>query len=215
MGEEVVDRTAIILAGGFEGPELDRGLIQLNNKPIITYVVNSVKNIVDEIVICLSDETRISMYSKVLPDICRIVIDDESFPGCPLRGAYTGLLNAKGKYSALLACDMPFISAQVIDMLFDIAIRVNAVVPRWPDGNIEPLHAVYRTEPALKAAKMALERGEYSMRAMVSLLRGVRYISTLVIKEMDPKMRTLINVNAQADLRRAEALIRRASGGTG
>jgi molybdopterin-guanine dinucleotide biosynthesis protein A len=42
----------------------------------------------------------------------------------------------------------------------------------------------------------------------VDELRGVRYISTLVLRQLDPKLRTFFNVNTPLDLRRAEFMLR-------
>lgn len=206
----MLDRTAIILAGDssetFGG---DRGLIHLAKKPMVTYIIDRIQDVVNEIIICLKDDSQMHLYSQVLPKETRVVVDEKVFPECPLRGAYTGLLNAEGYYSVILPCDTPFVSRSVIDLLFDAAVGVKAAVPRWPDDHIEPLQAVYKTEAAADAARRALEGSCYSMRAMISLLKSVRYISTLVIKEIDPKMYTFININTQLDLRRAETLIKR------
>ncbi|MEM0083688.1 MAG: molybdenum cofactor guanylyltransferase [Candidatus Nezhaarchaeales archaeon] len=205
-----MDRTAIILAG--DSPETfgsNKGLIQLAKKPMITHIIGRIQNFVNEIIICLKDDSQMHSYSQVIPKETRLVVDEREFPECPLRGAYTGLLNAESDYSVILPCDTPFVSGRVIDLLFDAAVGVKAAVPRWPDDNIEPLQAVYKTRDATDAARRALEGSCYSMRAMISLLKSVRYISTLVIKEIDPKMYTFMNINTPLDLRRAETLIKR------
>lgn len=205
-------RTAIILAGNnSERFGRDRGLIYLANKPLVAHVTNKVRNIVDEVIVCLKDSSKAPLYSKVLPEESKIIVDERGFPECPLRGAYTGLLNAKGCYTVILPCDTPFISTSFIDLLFSIVAGVSAVVPRWSTGEIEPLQAVYRTESALEAAKRTLGGRNYSLRAMVAHLKNVRYISTFVIKEVDPKAYALMNVNINTltDLKRAEALAKK------
>ncbi len=205
-----MDRAAIILAGGnSQRFKADKGLTDLAGKPLILYVIERVQDLVDEIVVCVKSDEKRLLYSSVLPKNSRIVVDMEGFPTCPLTGAHTGLMKTQSEYSILLPCDTPFISRRLIDLLFDIAVGVNAVIPRWPNGYIEPLQAVYRTKPAQKAARECLKRGENRMRSMISSLRKVRYLSTIVIREIDPKMLTFFNVNAPLDLRRAEVMIRK------
>ncbi|MEM1990637.1 MAG: molybdenum cofactor guanylyltransferase [Candidatus Bathyarchaeia archaeon] len=205
-----MDRTAIILAGGHSQRfGSDKGLIKLADKPLILHVIDRIRSIVDDVVVCVKSDAQSSLYSQILPNGSRIVIDVEGFPQCPLTGALTGLMSANGEYSAILPCDTPFISKNVLDFLFDVAIGVNAVIPRWPNDYIEPLHAVYRTKPALEAARKALEVGSCRMQFMISKLRGVRYISTIVIGEIDPKMVTFLNINTPLDLRKAKALLKR------
>ena len=86
---------------------------------------------------------------------------------------------------------------------------MNAVIPRWPNGYIEPLQAVYRTDKALKASEEAVENGRMDMRSMIRGLRRVRYVSTIVIREIDPELDTFMNINSRFDLRRAELILKR------
>lgn len=203
-------RSAIILAGGeSQRFKTDKGLLNLAGKPLISHVIGRTINLVDEIVVCVKTETQLSLYSQVLPKEAKLVIDTKGLPQCPLTGALTGLMNVKGEYSIILPCDTPFISKKIIDLLFEIAVGVDAAIPRWPNDYIEPLQAVYRSKAALEAAKRTIETNNYRMQSMISLLRRVRYISTLIIKEIDPKMYTFLNVNTPLDLRRAESLIKR------
>ena len=124
-------------------------------------------------------------------------------------GAAAGFRNARGEYSLLLPCDTPFVSREVLSLLLEISPGVNAVIPRWPNGYVEPLQAVYRTRRALQAAEEAIRMGRLDMRSMISLLRRVRYVSTLVLKQLDPNLTTFFNLNTPQDLRRAEILLQR------
>jgi molybdopterin-guanine dinucleotide biosynthesis protein A len=81
-----------------------------------------------------------------------------------------------------------------------------AVIPRWTNGQIEPLHAVYQTALALEAAKSAVAEGRLDMRGMIERMRGVRYISTLVLQQLDPELRTFFNINTPLDLRKASSM---------
>jgi molybdopterin-guanine dinucleotide biosynthesis protein A len=69
------------------------------------------------------------------------------------------------------------------------------------------LQAVYSRKPALEAAKAALGEGGLNMRVLVERLRGVRYVSTLVLEQLDPELRTFFNVNTPLDLKKAEKML--------
>jgi len=207
-----LDRAAIILAGGGSRRfGSDKGLVKLANKPLVLHVLERIQDIVDETIVCVRSENQLSLYSQVISNKSKIFIDPENLPECPLTGAMTGFMNAHSEYSVVLPCDTPFISREVIDLLFDVAINVDAAIPRWPNDYIEPLHAVYRTRTAFEASRKALERGEKRMLSMISMLKSVRYLSTIVIQEIDPKMLTFFNINTPLDLRKAEAIIRNRS----
>ena len=123
-------------------------------------------------------------------------------------GALTGFKAVNGEYSLLLPVDTPFVSREVLSLLFELCVGKAAAVPRWTNNEIEPLHAVYRTKEALKATEETFAQSEEDMQAMVNRLRGVRYISTMVIEQLDPDLRTFFNVNTALDLKKASAMIK-------
>jgi molybdopterin-guanine dinucleotide biosynthesis protein A len=125
-----------------------------------------------------------------------------------LIGALTGFEFAHGKYALLLPFDTPFVSREVVSLLFELCLNKAAAIPRWPNEQIEPLHAVYEAKLALEAAKRAVSEGKLTMRAMIEKLRGVRYVSTLVIQQLDPDFRTFFNINTPLDLKKAIAMVK-------
>lgn len=204
-----MERSAIILAGGFSTRlGQDKGLVQLAGKPLVRHVLDKTKNLVEETLVVVSSKTQAEKYEKVLGSDATILVDNAEAHG-PLAGANVGFREASGTYSLLLPCDAPFISRDILQLLLELCINKNAVIPRWPNCNIEPLQAVYCTEAALRASNEAVSSGEVKMQAMVDKLRGVRYVSTLVLEQLDPELNTFINVNTAFDLKKAEAILNR------
>ena len=203
-----MDRSAIVLAGGFSSRfGQDKGVLELANKPLIRHVVDAVSPVVDETIIVTSSQERVTQYAKVITADVQFVIDVcES--NSPLVGALTGFGYAHGEHSLLLPFDTPFVSREVVSLLFELCRNKAAVIPRWPNGYIEPLHAVYQTKLALEAAKSAVAEGKLNVRAMIKKLRGVRYVSTLVIQQLDPDLHTFFNINTPADLEKAMNMIK-------
>jgi len=202
-------KSAIILAGGFSKRfGRDKGLVELADKPLILHVFNKISYIVDETVVVASSNAQREAFEHLLSRRVNVVVD-ESESQSPLIGALTGLKNTQGEYSLLLPCDTPFISNEIASLLLDLCINRNAVIPRWPNGYIEPLQAAYRTKQALVAAEKALKQSRLDLRSMIANLKGVRYVSTLVLQRMDAKLLTFFNINALEDLKRAESLLKR------
>jgi len=204
-----VDKSAIILAGGVSSRlGQDKGLVLLAHKPLIKHVLDATSSVVDEKIVVASTEAQARNYMKILGSGVRVIVDEDKLQG-PLVGALTGFRKAHGKYSLLLPCDTPLVSRDVIALLFELCINRNVTIPRWPNGYVEPLQAVYCTEPALDAAEVALGEGHVNMQSMMDKLRGIRYVSTLVLQQLDPELATFFNVNTPLDLRKAEAMVKR------
>jgi molybdopterin-guanine dinucleotide biosynthesis protein A len=202
-------KSVIILAGGSSSRlNSDKGTVELAGKPLLKYIVDAVEGLVDEIVVVASSKERADVYSKIVSSSKACFIVDEYDSKGPLIGALTGFKAVNGEYSLLLPVDTPFVSREVLSLLFELCVDKAVAVPRWTNNEIEPLHAVYRTKEALKAVEEAFVQGEEDMQAMVNRLRGVRYISTLVIEQLDPDLRTFFNVNTALDLKKASAMIK-------
>ena len=199
-----MDKSAIILADGSSTKFAeDKGLSKLDNKPLLNHVVNAVKSIVGEVLVVTSSKEQSDLYAKMVSSAnvqFAISVDGSKYP---LAGVLTGFEAAHGKYSLLWPFDAPFVSRDVVALLFELCIGKSAVIPRWPSRQIEPLQAVYHTGQALEASKEALAGGEFEVEAMVSKMHGIRYLSTLVLEQLDPDFRTFFRINAPLDLKRA------------
>ncbi|MEM2750220.1 MAG: molybdenum cofactor guanylyltransferase [Nitrososphaerales archaeon] len=202
-------KATVILSGGqSKRMGLDKGLLPLNNKPLILHVFDAVKNFSDEIIISLSRNSIISKYAEILPNNVHIVID--SFPiQSPVVGIYSGLSKTSADYAFIVSCDMPFVNSNIVKFLFDEAIGFDAAIPKWPNGLIEPLHAVYKVETALIAAKEACEYNEMRNTDIIKRLKKVNYISTNKLKEFDYELHTFFNINTLDDFKNAVEILKR------
>lgn len=201
-----MDRSAIILADGSSAKfKSDKELLELNGKPLINYVIDVVSGLVDEVIVVVSSRELADLYAEVVSSEVRFVVNDYETKGM-LVGAIAGFEAAKGEYSALLPFDSPFVSGEVMSLLFDCAVGKAAVIPRSTNMECEPMHAVYHTKQALKAAEEALEDNEFGVQAMVDKLRGVRYMSLMVIEQLDPDLKTFFTVKTPFDLKKAAVM---------
>lgn len=204
----MLQRSAIILAGGFSRRlGQDKGLVQLANRPLIRHVLDKTKNLVDERLVILSSSAQAEKYIKAVDSGADVIVDNAEAHG-PLAGATVGLEQAHGEYSLLLACDTPFASRDILQLLLELCINKNAAIPRWPNCFIEPLQATYCTKPALEAAQNVVCSGEMKMHAMISQLRNVRYVSTLVLEQLDPGLNSFFNINTRQDVKKAENMLK-------
>ncbi|MEM1563073.1 MAG: molybdenum cofactor guanylyltransferase [Candidatus Bathyarchaeia archaeon] len=203
-----LDNSAIVLAGGASKRfGYDKGLAPLAGKPLIMHVLDALDNIVEEKIIVVSSEKQAEKITKILKLDVKIAIDQSKFQS-PLVGALTGFKEARGEYALLLPCDTPLVSREILSLILELCMGKNAVVPRWPNGYIEPLHAAYRVKPALEATEATLKEAKLDLRSMVERLRNIRYVSTLVFQQFDPKLKMFFNVNTPLDLKKAEALLK-------
>jgi molybdopterin-guanine dinucleotide biosynthesis protein A len=203
-------RAAIILAGG-ESSRFgsNKALELLAGKPLVCHVAERLSSVAGEILVVIGYHESRAGYEAVLPSSVRIMNDGQEGK-TPLIGIVTGLQAAKSEYALICACDVPFVKEEVVELLFQRASGVDAAIPKWNKGHIEPLEAVYRVASTLKAAQETLALTGLPLRVMIGKLAQVVYVSVEdEIGRVNPDLRTFFNVNTREDMERAEELCTR------
>lgn len=205
-----MSRAVIILAGGLSSRfGQDKCMKELGGRPLITHVLDRIASLGNELIVVVGSEAQRNKLPHAVLTRTKTVVDKYS-DHSPLVGALTGFENAQSDLALLLPCDAAFVSRDIASLLLDLCADRNAVIPRWPDGKIEPLQAAYNTKCAAIAAEAALKEGRLDMRGMIAHLRRVRYVSTLVLQQFDHKLDTFLNINTVQDWKRAEHALHRA-----
>jgi molybdopterin-guanine dinucleotide biosynthesis protein A len=181
---------------------------ELCGKPLITHVLDRVAQLSNELIIVVGSQTQRNKLPHEVHTRTKVVVDKYS-DHSPLVGALTGFDNAQSDVALLLPCDAALVSLDIASLLLDLCAGRNAVIPRWPDGKIEPLQAAYNVKCAAIAAEAALKEGKRDMQGMIAHLRGIRYVSTLVLQQYDPKLDTFLNINTVQDWKKAEHVLQR------
>lgn len=181
----------------------DKGAMIFNDKPMIVTVIKNVSAYVDDLVLVLRNQEQLELYSDILKQHeyyfnshVKLVIDDVQNQG-PLMGIKVGLSNIVNDYSLILPCDSPFVNDNFIKNIFNEKENnvCDAVIPRWDNGNIEPLHAIYS-----KASKDLIED---------LLLNGIHDVKSLILKLdtlfvktdiLDNSLNTYKNLNKPEDV---------------
>ena len=196
----MINNSAIILAGG-QGRRLgykEKALMPINGKPIIEHTIEVLEGVVDEIIVSVRDDRQKQLLEEYTTG--RIVVVDKYVDAGPLAGILEGLGAAGGEYVFVVACDMPFLNAKVVEFLLKCAKGHDGALPVGDNGIYEPLHAVYRTGPMLARTEKSIEQGERFILAPIFDLEDMVLIEMDEIRELDPELKTFLNVNTLEDI---------------
>jgi len=151
MNTPTNDITGVILAGGKArrmGGE-DKGLITLQDKPMIDYIIAALKPQVGNLIINANrNPERYSAYG--LPVVADILGD---YFG-PLVGMATGMDVTDQPYIVTVPCDSPFIPNMLVETLYRTLHDKQAEISVAHDGaRMQPVFALLRCEllPSLLA----------------------------------------------------------------
>lgn len=125
-------------------------------------------------------------------------------PSGAMRGVASSLAAARRPLVCIVACDMPFISPELI---LGLAARVEAegldvCVPRTRFG-LEPLCAVWRRDACLEAAKELLNSGRERIRLLLDEVR-TGYMGEDEIIALTGGLDCFANINTPEDLAAVE-----------
>ena len=146
-------KSCIILCGGqSKRMGRDKGSLIIKDNPMIKYILSTLNNEIDEVIIVLNDAERIDKYMKFInPKDYNYRLkfaEDKIKNKGPISGILTGLENISTDYAIVFPCDNPFVTKNTIQTLFnEISENVQAVVPYHDEKNklktSEPLHSIY------------------------------------------------------------------------
>ncbi|NLD71878.1 MAG: molybdenum cofactor guanylyltransferase [Chloroflexi bacterium] len=189
--------SAVVLAGGRgERLGMDKADVVLGGKTLLLRSLSLLAPLTDDPVVVLRPGQ--SLHGG--PPPARVVRDLAPYAGV-LAGMAAGLQACRHDWAIVVACDMPFLNADLLAHMISLRDEHDIVVPRLTVG-LEPLHALYhrRTLPAIRRAMDA------GRRRLVSFYEGldVRYVDEPTLLRLDPELRSLFNVNTPPDLALAE-----------
>jgi molybdenum cofactor guanylyltransferase len=191
--------SAIILSGGratrMNG--VDKGLVQLQQKPLITHVIARLARQVDEISINANRE--IAAYEAFGLPVLQDENDQdtlEKFIG-PLAGFSLGLQHAKHDYVLTVPCDSPLLPLDLVERLYNgmAASRMDIAVA----SSVQNTHHVFclMKKSVLPSLQSYIESGE---RKVSTWQKSQKYIEV----DFSDNSEAFTNLNTFEDLKKLE-----------
>ena len=144
VGNHLSSVTGIVLAGG-RGTRMngvDKGLVELRGRPIISHIVEKLRPQVDAIVI---NANRNHQTYQTLTDTSVVADDIDGFLG-PLAGMVTGMTACNSRWVLTVPCDSPFLSSNLCEKLMNAAVAAEAEICVAHDGvRLQPVFALIST----------------------------------------------------------------------
>ena len=191
-------KTGIILAGGEakRAGGREKYLFEYDGETFLERLLSTLKDAVDEIIIVARDDLHCRRFEEICAGFEAKIVPDIRKGLGPVGGLHAGVQSAGGETIFAVACDMPFVNGDVIRYLFSLSGNCDAVIPRWEEGFIEPLHAVYKRD--------ALERYMHShkslsLRDMIDSINSC-FVNVNDLRQYDADLKTFTNINNLNDL---------------
>lgn len=168
--------------------------------PLIQRVFERTKSIAQEVLIVSNDPEELEFMDVKL-------VSDSIVGKGAIGGLYTAMDRASSELVAVVACDLPFASAAILNegaRLLDLT-GADVAIPRLNGNFYEPLHAVYRRDPCKKAILQAIGTDQRRLISWLSLVKVIEMDEELC-KQFDPDGLAFFNINNKEDFLQAEQI---------
>jgi len=177
----------------------DKALKTFLGRPLIQRVIERLRPIADEILVTTNrPEDYLFLDLRLFTDLK---------PGRgALGGLYTAIASASHPIVGVIACDMPFASATLIETASRLLVEEEAdVVIAKSEEGYEPLHAVYRRQTCLAAIESAIDADQWKVIAWFPKVK-IRILTSEELKQFDPSGLAFWNVNTPDEFAKAERI---------
>lgn len=210
-----MDVSGVILAGGASRRMgRDKAWVELAGRPMIEHVLARLGPLCSELIIVTNNfDPFARLGARLVGDVWR--------GNGSLGGIYSGLLSAQFDRAIVVACDMPFLHADLLRYLVSLSDGYDLVIPSAPDPSklrarqgasesakdrdLHPLHAVYG-KGCLGPMAARMHSGDLRAISFYPDVR-MRIVNEAEVDRFDPDHLSLFNVNTVDDLGLAERLL--------
>ncbi len=169
-----------VLAGGqSRRMGKDKSQLLLNNKTFTEKISDTLLQITDSILVMRADRDIYPNWGA-------------------LGGLHAALAACKREWAIVVACDLPFVTAQLLGYLSLLRDHHDAIVPLQADERPQPLCALYRIEPCLPRATELIETGHRRPRDLLELV-NTRWVPFTELRNLDQAEKFFVNINTPED----------------
>lgn len=184
----MIKKTLAIIAGG------KSSRMNYKDKAFIKY---RDKTFIDNIITAACDFEEIIIISNKIESYKNFKVFKDIYKECgPLGGIHSALLNAKYDKVLCIACDMPLIKKDTLNLMAKIEEDYEILVPKI-DNRLQPLCSIYSKDLIYKIEE-ALIKGENKLQKFI-LEKNYKIIDKKIYENLNSK--EFSNINNKEDLK--------------
>jgi molybdopterin-guanine dinucleotide biosynthesis protein A len=191
------DIEGFILAGGASSRMgADKSLLRLGRRTFVEIAADALRPLAGGVRVVGSRPSAAAHGLAVVPDVYENL--------GALGGLHAALSACRARWAAVVSCDLPFVTAELLARLASLrGDDSEAVVPFQEDGRSQPLCALYAAGACLTVAEELIRAGDLRPRTLLQRVR-TRRVAFDELSDLPGSANFFRNVNTPSDYEEAQ-----------
>jgi len=196
----------------------DKGLFKFRGKALISYLIEILIRFNKDIFLVANSKYQVHDYMSNIDftNIMGFIIDEDDLTSdqesnSPLIGlcsAFKELKELEYEKVFVLPCDTPLVKFEVINLLIKQCKKFDCCIPKWKDGLLEPLLAIYPVAEAYETSLINIKQKRYKLTKIIGKEWKTKYVSVEEdFKKIDPNLFSFKNINKLDDINNLKSLL--------
>jgi molybdopterin-guanine dinucleotide biosynthesis protein A len=173
----------------------EKAILTIESKPLITWAYDAATRFADHVYISIHDDGGTSRLKSLLPPETIFLTDSYDSPRSVLLALLSCFRQIHEEHVAIFPVDSPFMSSYVMTKMISRSEQFDSVIPQWPDGKLEAIHAVYNRKTVLPLIEDLWKSKTLELWQIAKKCKKTLFISTESLAELDPSLLSLLDAD--------------------
>jgi molybdopterin-guanine dinucleotide biosynthesis protein A len=173
----------------------EKATLTIESKPLVSWAYEAAKGFSDQIYVSTHDAKGAERLAPLLPPATTYILDLFDGPRSVLLALLSCFRQIHEEYIAVLPVDSPFMSPNVMAEMISKCQGYDLVIPLWPDGKLEAIHAVYNRKTTLPVLEELWRTQTLELWQIAKKSKKTLFMSTENLIELDQSLLSLLDAD--------------------
>lgn len=179
----------------------EKATLTIESKPLITWAYDAAKGFADRVYISTHDNEGSNHLRPFLPPTTTYLIDLYDGPRSALLALLSSFRQIREENVAVIPVDSPFMNPELMSKMISRCEEYDSVIPLWPDGKLEAIHAVYNRVTVLPVLEDLWKSKTLELWQIPRKCKRTLFMSTESLAELDPFLLSLLDADTPEEFK--------------
>jgi molybdopterin-guanine dinucleotide biosynthesis protein A len=169
----------------------EKATLSIESKQLIGWAYEAANGFADHVYVSVHDGNGIDHLKPALPPETTYILDLYDNPRSVLLALLSSFRQMQEEHIAVLPVDSPFMNPNVMMRMVSSCREYDSVIPLWPDGKLEAIHAIYNRKTTLPVLEDLWKNTTLEVWQIAKKCKKTLFMSTEILAELDPSLLSL------------------------